>query len=477
MFRKEWYHSVRAVRAAVLVSLLVAALSSVTSIVLMQELAKGNETQTELGLARVAAMSLYAQGLQMSQATRNILLDPKNQAAYTNYETAVKDFAETLQALQRRTERLFADAGEKRLLAAIETDFRAHVTIQHRIHELAGSGDFDQGKKVLNSADTPLWRKYKQSILQFAKWLDDRAGQTTEAIQTSSRVAQALSWLAGVLLVGAGIGAFAVAGRVSRRLAEAGDLLLSQATQITSSARQLSSSSEMLAQGASTQAASLEQTSASGEEISAAAQKNTENSRSASDLVVQSEQMFTDANGLLDQTIAAMGEIKGSSDQIAKIIHVIDEIAFQTNILALNAAVEAARAGEAGMGFGVVADEVRNLAQRAAQAARDTTSLIERSIDSSRGGKLKVDRVAESIRKIIAVSSKVKSLVEDVKLGSAEQARGIEQVAQALSGMEQMTQRTAAAAEQGSAAAQELTAQSETLRGIAERLTTVIGVS
>ncbi|SPE26072.1 Putative sensory transducer protein (fragment) [Candidatus Sulfopaludibacter sp. SbA3] len=220
----------------------------------------------------------------------------------------------------------------------------------------------------------------------------------------------------------------------------------------------------------------MEETSASGEEISSAAQKNTENSRSASDLVVQSQQMFNEANGLLDQTVAAMGEIKGSSDRIAKIIRVIDEIAFQTNILALNAAVEAARAGEAGMGFSVVADEVRNLAQRCAQAAKDTASLIEGSISSSRDGKVKVDLVAESIRKIIEVSIKVKSLVEGVNLGSAEQAKGIEQVAQALISMEQMTQTTAAAAEEGSAAAEELTAQSETLRGIAERLTTIIGV-
>jgi methyl-accepting chemotaxis protein/methyl-accepting chemotaxis protein-1 (serine sensor receptor) len=476
MFRKEWYHSVRALRAVLLVSLLVAAVSGVTSILLTRELAKGNETQTELGLARVASMSLYAQGLQMSQATRNILLDPKNQTAYANHETAVKDFEETLQALQRRSERLFGKASENNLLATIETDFRAHVEIQHRIHDLARNGDFEQGKKALNSADTPLWRKYKQSLLQFAKWLDDQAGQTTARMQTNGRLAQALSWLAGLLLVGAGLGAFVVSGRVIRRLEDAGELLLSQATRITASARQVSSSSEMVARGASTQAASLEETSASGEEISSAAQRNTESSRSASDLVVQSQQMFKEADGLLDQTVAAMGEIKGSSDRIAKIIRVIDEIAFQTNILALNAAVEAARAGEAGLGFSVVADEVRNLAQRSAQAAKDIASLIEASIGSSGDGKVKVDRVAESIRKIIEVSANVKSLVEDVKLGSAEQAKGIEQVAQALSTMEQMTQTTAAAAEEGSAAAAELTAQSETLRGIAERLTTIIGV-
>ena len=139
-----------------------------------------------------------------------------------------------------------------------------------------------------------------------------------------------------------------------------------------------------------------------------------------------------------------MGDIKASSDKVAKIIKVIDEIAFQTNILALNAAVEAARAGEAGMGFAVVADEVRNLAQRCAQAAKDTAALIEESIVKSNDGKTKVDQVAVAIRAITEESAKVKTLVDEVSLGSQEQTRGIEQVAKALTQMEQVTQQSAA---------------------------------
>jgi len=182
-----------------------------------------------------------------------------------------------------------------------------------------------------------------------------------------------------------------------------------------------------------------------------------------------------DANRKLEQMVGSMKDINSSSDKISKIIKVIDEIAFQTNILALNAAVEAARAGEAGMGFAVVADEVRNLAQRCAQAAKDTAGLIEESIAKSTEGSAKLDQVAEAIRSITENATQVKTLVDEVNLGSQEQARGIEQVAKAISQMEQVTQKTAANAEESASAGEELSAQAETLRGIVERLTEMVG--
>src|SRR5437016_2684509 len=177
-----------------------------------------------------------------------------------------------------------------------------------------------------------------------------------------------------------------------------------------------------------------------------------------------------EVNQSLDRMVAQMKEIDTSSNKIARIIKVIDEIAFQTNILALNAAVEAARAGEAGMGFAVVADEVRNLAQRCAQAAKDTTGLIEESIDKANDGKVKLDRVTVAVGSITETSNAVKTLVEQVKTGSEEQARGIAEVSKAISEMERVTQTTAANAEEGASASQELTAQSHSLEGIVRRL-------
>jgi methyl-accepting chemotaxis protein/methyl-accepting chemotaxis protein-1 (serine sensor receptor) len=247
------------------------------------------------------------------------------------------------------------------------------------------------------------------------------------------------------------------------------------ADQVASAAGQVSSSSQSLAQGASEQAASLEETSASSEEINSMAKRNTDNSRSTAELLSHSQEKVGHANLYLEEMVASMDLITKSSDQISKIIKVIDEIAFQTNILALNAAVEAARAGEAGMGFAVVADEVRSLAQRSAQAAKDTAVLIEDSITRSREGKTKVDQVALAIKEITAETGKIKVMVDEVSLGSEEQSRGIDQIGRAISQMEQVTQTNAAAAEESAAAAEELSAQSETLKDIIGRLQVMVG--
>ncbi|WP_263375337.1 HAMP domain-containing methyl-accepting chemotaxis protein [Granulicella aggregans] len=247
------------------------------------------------------------------------------------------------------------------------------------------------------------------------------------------------------------------------------------AEQVATAAGQVSSSSQSLAQGASQQAASLEETSASSEEINSMARKNTDNSRSTAELLARSQEKVNQANRYLEDMVISMDLITDSSGKISKIIKVIDEIAFQTNILALNAAVEAARAGEAGMGFAVVADEVRSLAQRSAQAAKDTASLIEDSITRSGEGKVKVDQVALAIRAVTEDSAKVKVMVDEVSLGSEEQSRGIDQIGRAIVQMEQVTQTNAASAEESAAAAEELSAQSETLKDVIARLHEMVG--
>ena len=251
--------------------------------------------------------------------------------------------------------------------------------------------------------------------------------------------------------------------------------LLEGAGQVASASAQVASSSQALAQGSSEQAASLEETSASSEEITAMTRKNAENSATAATLMTDVDQRVIEGNRTLGEMVQSMQEITGSSDKISKIIKVIDEIAFQTNILALNAAVEAARAGEAGMGFAVVADEVRSLAQRSAQAAKDTSALIAESIAKSNEGSTRLERVAEVIRAITESTVKVKTLVDEVNLGSQEQARGIQQISKAIAQMDQVTQGTAASAEEGASASQELSAQAEAMGHAVRKLSRMVG--
>jgi methyl-accepting chemotaxis protein len=246
--------------------------------------------------------------------------------------------------------------------------------------------------------------------------------------------------------------------------------------QVASASLQVAAASQALARDSAEQAAMIEETSASSEEINATAKRNTENAQGATQLVAEAVQTNVRANQAMEECVASMDAIGESSAQIAKIIDVIDKIAFQTNILALNAAVEAARAGEAGMGFAVVAEEVRNLAQRCAQAAQETAVLIQQSAGNTTAGRAKIRQLVESGQKVNEGFARMKVLVDEVGESSQEQCRGIEQIGQAIAKMEQATQKGAANAEEGAAAAEELNAQSDALRQVAVQLGRMVGV-
>jgi methyl-accepting chemotaxis protein/methyl-accepting chemotaxis protein-1 (serine sensor receptor) len=244
--------------------------------------------------------------------------------------------------------------------------------------------------------------------------------------------------------------------------------------EVAAAASQISESSQTLAQGATEQAASLQDTSSSSEEINITSQKSAEGSRLAAEKMAEAAQSVAQANRTLSQMMTSMEAINSSSNRISRIIKVIDEIAFQTNILALNAAVESARAGEAGMGFAVVADEVRNLAQRCTEAARDTARLIEESIVLSQEGKARFNEVTQAIDNITRSAAEARSFVDGVTVTCHEQTRGIEHIVNAILQVDKVTQSTAASAEQNAAAGEALSSQSAALKEMAGRLIALV---
>ncbi|HUV68457.1 MAG TPA: methyl-accepting chemotaxis protein [Terracidiphilus sp.] len=386
------------------------------------------------------------------------------QSSYVQWKKNMDAFAPLIETAEARKD-----------LDEMQTACEEIGRIHSDYYQLASSGKLDEATALLKDKLMPALLRTGELAAKSEQEQGDL--MTTVVKGTEAQVATG-RWVTIAMIVLSLVVGFVVVlvvRQINTSLRGMIGELSEGAGQVASAAGQISSTSQSMAQGASEQAASLEETSASSEEINSMARKNAENSQAANGLVTASQQKFTETNHSLEAMVVAMGDIKASSDKVAKIIKVIDEIAFQTNILALNAAVEAARAGEAGMGFAVVADEVRNLAQRCAQAAKDTAALIEESIVKSNDGKNKVDQVAVAIRAITEESAKVKTLVDEVSLGSTEQTRGIEQVAKALTQMEQVTQQSAANAEESAAAAEELTAQASTLMEVVHQLSSMVG--
>jgi methyl-accepting chemotaxis protein len=202
--------------------------------------------------------------------------------------------------------------------------------------------------------------------------------------------------------------------------------------------------------------------------------QNADNARQASALATDANQAAEKGTNAMCEMAAAMQKINESSNETAKIIKVIDEIAFQTNLLALNAAVEAARAGEAGKGFAVVAEEVRNLARRSAEAAKTTGELIEDSRSSAEHGVKSSDELTETFKEINSAVKKVSDLIGEVSTASIEQAQGIEQINSAVAQMDQTTQQNAASAEESSSASKELASQAQQIQLIVSELATLI---
>ena len=264
---------------------------------------------------------------------------------------------------------------------------------------------------------------------------------------------------------------------ISSPIKSAVDQMEEAANQIASASSQVAAASQSLAEGSSEQASAIEETSSSLEEMSSMTKQNAGNATQADNLMKQANEVVKKANSSMETLTSSMREISAASEETSKIIKTIDEIAFQTNLLALNAAVEAARAGEAGAGFAVVAEEVRNLAMRSADAAKNTSVLIEGTVKKIKDGSDLVAHTNEAFSEVAVSSSKVGELVGEIAAASQEQAQGIDQINKAVAEMDKVTQQTAANAEESASASEEMNAQAEQMKQVSVALVNIIGGS
>ena len=360
---------------------------------------------------------------------------------------------------------------------ALESFDAAVARYEQLSRELVGdaeTGHVPDGIAILKGKSKPLGAAMEAASGEIAKqergWVDAAMAEVNSRAQ-SATIVQLCCLLAQLAAVTAlSLVSWRIVGALRRSTGEMAEV----AREVTSEAKQAAERSQSLAAGAAEQSASIEQTSAATEEVLATTAEINVSTEQAAGFMSLVARDVTGAEGALDRAVNAMRKLTASQRKISGIIQTIEGIAFQTNLLALNAAVEAARSGAAGAGFAVVADEVRTLAQRCAEAARDTTSLIEESGAGSTEAESTLRDVEVSVRAIAGSAVKGKELVDSVHAGCQQQAKGMLQISEAMSVMSRTTERAAATAEQEAATGTLMHGQMGTLTGVVEELTRMV---
>ena len=363
---------------------------------------------------------------------------------------ALKNFAEVA-----RSEAVRKDL--ERLKSALENYYPARDKLMNMIR----SGSKEETVPVMKSlADSGY-----QINDAIAAMLKLNLSDAQKKVKSNAMAAQYSMWFTAIAtLIGAVLTivlAIVLTNSINRPINRVAVNLTEGAEQVASASDEVATSSQNLADSASRQASSLEEASSSLEELSSMTRQNANNAQEAKAMANRAQDIISRSNEQMVKMVKSIEEISRSSEETSKIVRTIDEIAFQTNLLALNAAVEAARAGEAGAGFAVVADEVRNLAMRSAEAAKNTSSLIENTIKAVQEGNDLTHKTSEAFSESAEVTGKIIQLVNEVALASQEQAQGIDQLNRAVNDMNSVVQQIAATAEESASAAEEMNAQAQ----------------
>ncbi|SYZ72835.1 conserved hypothetical protein [Candidatus Zixiibacteriota bacterium] len=400
-----------------------------------------------------------------------MMMVEKNVSYLDRFEADNKKFEDMAAHLKETAE----SDEERALVAAMTTANSQYVDVVRSLLVPALNADANAGIIEIAALSDGLTDTVATNVSNLMRLKEAGADASTASYRTTASQSRFIILIFGFAstILGVSLGWY-LARSISRPINAMVSELRDGAEQVGAVSVQVASSSQALAEGASQQASALEETSSSLVEMSGMTQSNAENAKEANNLALQANAAADEGLSAMNEVANAINIIKQSSDETAKIIKAIDEIAFQTNLLALNAAVEAARAGEAGKGFAVVAEEVRNLALRSADAARSTGALIEKSQKNAEMGVKATQEFMEILGQITSGIKKVSTLLNQVAVASDEQSHGIGQVNSAVAQMDEMTQRTASSAEESSSASAELAGQAQQMQAVVRRLNLLI---
>lgn len=437
------------------------------------------DNSTELVKAhqlKTLAVTSLGHLLEQDDASKAMIIDPACMTGPPG-QRKIAAYDANLEVLKEMATLVPPASKTRGLITALnELDAKTLRPLDTELLEAVAEEKSDQAKKIYFTKYVPQRDKYEATLRQII----ESAEQTTVAAtaQMKHRNRRSFSAITAALIIGllcvTGV-TVGVGLNLTRQLKRVAASLRTGAYRLSHGSEEYSTTSESLASGASEQAAALEETSASLEEIASMIKRTSASAQTAKDLGNQTRSAAEAGATDMQAMSQAMDAIKSSSDNIAKIVKTIDEIAFQTNLLALNAAVEAARAGEAGAGFAVVADEVRALAQRSAQSARETTGKIEDSIEKSRRGVELSQKVAGGLTQIVTKARQMDELISEIAVASNEQNQGIGQISAAVSNMDGTTQLTATNARHLADSATDLHAQSTVLNEAVTQLDQLVG--
>ncbi|HEX3043752.1 MAG TPA: methyl-accepting chemotaxis protein [Bacillota bacterium] len=417
--------------------------------------------------------SLEKSVLKYSNNVRTLLLitdPPSKQDQADQMKTELQNYDEIRAAIEKIAQEQ-PDAELAKLNLQIDEMDQSSRPLVNKVVQMAIEGRQKDAVDLFMGSARPAVQKWLDVLAKVVAAVNEANKTATKTVETGLLNSLYLLLFIGIVGVIFGITIFNFIHRnITQPVNSITKNITESTNQVAAAASQLSSSSSQLSAGSAEQASSIEETSATLKQTASMIQLNTEHTKQAAELAKQAKELSDKGNHQMEELMISMAELKKSSAQIAKIIKVIDDIAFQTNILALNAAIEAARAGEAGTGFAVVAEEVRNLAQRSAQAAKDTVAIIESNIESSEQETLIVDLVRKSLADITIQTKKVSELMEEIAAASQEQYQSIEQVNQAITQVEVITQQNSSTAEETAAAAEELNVQSQKMVETARQL-------